>query len=80
MNKNLQTFPILISERLTLRKLSKKDSEEILQLRSSTEINKYLERKLSTTVEDALNFIKSINENEGEDYFIGQLQRLAKIN
>ena len=69
MNKNLQTFPILISERLTLRKLSKKDSEEILQLRSSTEINKYLERKLSTTVEDALNFIKSINENEGEELF-----------
>ena len=85
MNKNLQTFPILISERLTLRKLSKNDSTEILQLRSDTEVNKFLERKPSKTVYDALNFINSIIENEsgklfywaitktGEDRLIGTI-------
>ena len=66
---NLQTFPILITERLTLRKLSKRDSEEVLQLRSDAEVNKYLGRKLSRTVEDALNFISSIIENEDDDLF-----------
>jgi len=66
---NLQTFPILITERLTLRKLSKKDSEEILQLRSDAEVNKYLGRKLSKTVEDALNFISNIIENKDDDLF-----------
>ncbi|MFV8467271.1 GNAT family N-acetyltransferase [Flavobacterium sp. LB1P62] len=69
MNKNLQTFPILITERLTLRKLSKNDSEEILQLRSNTEINKFLDRKPSKTLEDALNFIKSIIEDESNELF-----------
>jgi ribosomal-protein-alanine N-acetyltransferase len=69
MNRNLQTSPILVSERLTLRKLSKRDSEEILKLRSDKEINKFLDRKPSKTVDDALNFINSINENEGEELF-----------
>ena len=69
MNRNRQTFPILITERLTLRKLSKNDSEEILQLRSDTEINKFLDRKPSKTLEDALNFIYSILENEKDELF-----------
>ena len=67
MNRNLETFPLLISERLTLRRLSKNDSAAILQLRSDTEINKFLDRKTSKTVEDALNFIDNIIENESEE-------------
>jgi ribosomal-protein-alanine N-acetyltransferase len=80
---NLHTFPILVSERLTLRKLSKKDSEEILQLRSNPEINKFLDRKPSKTLEDSLNFINAIIENDtlfywaitktGEDKLIGTI-------
>jgi ribosomal-protein-alanine N-acetyltransferase len=66
---NLQTFPILITERLILRKLSKKDSEEILQLRSDVEINKFLERTPSKTLEDALTFINSIIENKSDTLF-----------
>ena len=69
MNRNLQTSPILISERLTLRKLSKNDSAEILQLRSDTEVNKFLDRKPSKTVKDTLNFINSIIENESKQLF-----------
>jgi [ribosomal protein S5]-alanine N-acetyltransferase len=69
MNRNRQTFPILITERLTLRKLSKNDSEEILQLRSDTGINKFLDRKPSKTLEDALSFIYSILENEKDELF-----------
>lgn len=66
---NLHTFPILITERLTLRKLSKNDSEEILQLRSDAEVNKFLGRKPSKTIEDALNFISNIIENEDDKLF-----------
>ena len=69
MNNNLQTFPILITERLRLRKLSINDSEEILQLRSNTEINKFIDRKPSKTSEDALNFINNIIDNESEELF-----------
>jgi ribosomal-protein-alanine N-acetyltransferase len=69
MNRSLQTSLILISERLTLRKLSKSDSEEILKLRSDTEINKFLDRKPSKTVEDALNFINSIENGRGKLFY-----------
>jgi ribosomal-protein-alanine N-acetyltransferase len=70
MTKNSKTCPILITERLTLRQLSKSDSEQILQLRSDTEINKYLNRKPSKTIEDAQSFISSIIENsENQELF-----------
>lgn len=69
MNKDLHTFPILTTERLTLRQLSISDSEEIFLLRSDQEINKFLNRKLSKTLEDAQNFIKNIIENDSELFY-----------
>lgn len=69
LNRNSSSFPVLTTERLTLRQLSKSDSIEILQLRSNPEINKFLDRKPSKTIEDALNFIKNIIENEGDELF-----------
>jgi ribosomal-protein-alanine N-acetyltransferase len=57
-------FPTLLTERLTLRKLSINDAVAILQLRSDEEINKFLGRKPSKTLEDALNFIKIILDND----------------
>ena len=56
-------FPILTTERLTLRQLQINDEEEIFTLRSDSEINKYLDRRLSNTIEDARNFINNVNEN-----------------
>ncbi|WP_284651423.1 GNAT family N-acetyltransferase [Flavobacterium terrisoli] len=78
MSKESKTFPILTTERLTLRRLSKSDSEEILQLRSNPEINKYLDRKPSKTLEDALNFIKKIAENESDDFFYWAITETGK--
>lgn len=69
MNKESKTFPTLTTERLTLRQLSKNDSEEILQLRSNPEINKFLDRKPSKTLEDALSFINNITENDSNGLF-----------
>ena len=56
-------FPILKTERLTLRQLVNDDEQEIFILRSDSEINKYLDRQISETIEDARNFINKINEN-----------------
>ena len=65
------TFPILTTERLTLRRLSIDDRQEIFSLRSNTEINKYLDREPSKTSEDAIIFINKINENieKGGTYY-----------
>ena len=63
VNINFTPFPILTTERLTLRQLSIDDKQNIFALRSDTEINKYLDRVPSKTIEDAINFIKKINDN-----------------
>jgi [ribosomal protein S5]-alanine N-acetyltransferase len=63
LNRNFTPFPILATERLTLRQLQISDENEIFILRSDSEINKYLDRQLSNTIEDARNFINKVNEN-----------------
>ncbi|TCC89188.1 N-acetyltransferase [Pedobacter frigiditerrae] len=63
LNKNFTPFPILKTERLTLRQLEIGDDQEIFTLRSDSEINKYLDRKRSDSLEDAKSFINNILTN-----------------
>ena len=63
INRSFTPFPILATERLILRQLIIDDEQEIFSLRSDGEINKYLDRQVSNTIEDARNFIKKVNEN-----------------
>jgi [ribosomal protein S5]-alanine N-acetyltransferase len=63
LNRTFTPFPILTTERLTLRQLVVNDEQEIFTLRSDSEINKYLDRKIANTIDDARNFINRINEN-----------------
>ena len=63
ITRDFTSFPILTTERLTLRQLSIDDQQNIFALRSDTEINKYLGRAPSKTIEDAINFINRINDN-----------------
>src|SRR5438128_7452754 len=61
--KNFTPFPVLKTERLTLRQLISSDDKEIFALRSDDNVNKYLDRKPSKSIDDAKNFIQTINEN-----------------
>lgn len=63
LNRIFTPFPILTTGRLTLRPLVIADEQEIFTLRSDREINKYLGRQLSNTIDDARDFINKINEN-----------------
>ena len=63
LNRSFTPFPILTTERLTLRQLVIADKQEIFTLRSDSEINKYLDRQISNTIDDARNFINKVNEN-----------------
>lgn len=63
LNRTFTPFPILITERLSLRRLVIADDQAIFALRSDAEINRYLGRQLSNTIDDARNFINKINEN-----------------
>ena len=60
---NSTTFPILKTERLTLRQLLIDDKLDIFALRSDPGVNKYLNRQPCHTVEDAIIFINKVNDN-----------------
>lgn len=64
---NSATFPILTTERLTLRQLSIDDQQDIFALRSDPRINEFLDRQLCKTNEEAINFIKKVNDNIEKD-------------
>jgi len=61
METKFNPFPSLTTERLSLRKLSPDDANEIFYLRSDEHINKYLDRPKAISIEDANNFINKTN-------------------
>ena len=63
MGKDFTPFPVLKTERLTLRQLLGSDDKEIFALRSDDNVNKYLDRKPGKTIDEAKDFIRNINEN-----------------
>ena len=63
LNRIFTPFPVLKTERLTLRQLVNNDDQEIFTLRSDSEINKYLDRQTANTIDDARDFISKVNEN-----------------
>lgn len=65
--KKFTPFPVLKTERVTLRQLLINDDKEIFALRSNHSVNKYLDRKPSKTIDDAKKFIRTINENIQRD-------------
>lgn len=62
-NRIFTPFPTLKTERLILRQLVISDASQILILRSDESVNRYLDRRLSTSVEDAKSFVQTITEH-----------------
>lgn len=62
LNKTFTPFPVLTTKRLTLRQLTTHDEQAIFTLRSDSEINKFLDRKIAGTPDDARQFINTVNE------------------
>ena len=58
---NFKPFPNLTTERLLLRQPDINDDKEILAIRSSEIVNKYLDRPTVISLEEARNFIHKIN-------------------
>lgn len=80
LNRIFTSFPILTTERLTLRQLVIADEQEIFTLRSDGEINKYLDRQVSNTIDDARNFINKVNENINKNDSLYWAITLSKSN
>ena len=58
---NFSPFPVLQTERMLLRRLTKADSEQMLILRSDDRVMQYIEREKTTSLHDAEAFIDRIN-------------------
>ena len=63
LNITFIPFPVLTTQRLTLRQLVANDEQAIFTLRSDTEINKFLDRKMADCLDDARQFINAVNDN-----------------
>ena len=62
-NRIFTPFPILKTDRLILRQLVNTDDNEIFALRSDDNVNRYLDRQPSKSIEDARSFIQTVTEN-----------------
>lgn len=65
--------PVLRTHRLLLRQLKPSDDRAILTLRSDPEVNRYIDRPLSVSLEEARQFIQKITEGiaKGESFYWG---------
>jgi len=61
--KKLTPFPVLHTQRLTLRPLRGSDDQEVWALRSNEYVNRYLDRRPCTSLENARHFIHAITES-----------------
>ena len=64
MNDKNTPPPILETDRLTLRPLQTSDDQQIFALRSNEDVNRFLGRKPSASIDDARKFIQAIVENQ----------------
>lgn len=62
LNLGFVNFPALFTKRLALRQLNAADAEQVHALRSSEEVNQFLDRAPSTCTEDALAHIRKIED------------------
>jgi ribosomal-protein-alanine N-acetyltransferase len=62
-DKTFTPFPVLKTARLTMRQLAHSDVHEVFDLRSDGNVNKYLDRARSQSLDDAKNFIQAINKS-----------------
>lgn len=67
---NFHPFPDLSSERLALRQITLEDAKEIFFLRSDKQVLQFLDRDPITSNDDALQWIKMIDEGVKENQFI----------
>lgn len=83
---NFDPFPVLVTDRLLLRRTVVSDAERLFQMRSDKRVMQYIIRPLATSIEDVLPIIAIFDEllasNEGihwaiclkeENLFIGNI-------
>ena len=63
LDVNFDPFPVLTSQRLLLRRLQVHDVDAIFNLRSNPEVMRYVNRPLTRTKEEAMEWYEKVNAN-----------------
>jgi ribosomal-protein-alanine N-acetyltransferase len=63
LNFNFSSFPTLVTERLTLRRIEDNDIPELFDLRSNNRVMEFVDRPLATSLEDISDFLQRINDS-----------------
>jgi ribosomal-protein-alanine N-acetyltransferase len=63
LNLNFHPFPILYTERLVLKSITKNDANDIFRMRSDKKIMQFISRPMAASVNDALEYINKIQES-----------------
>ena len=64
---NFNPFPLLKTERLTLREIETSDAGEIFVLRSDERVMRFIDRPRAESLEDAAKIIELITENQAKN-------------
>lgn len=67
---NFKPFPFLSTERLNLRRVTNEDAEEVFFLRSDKRMLQFLDRDPAKSVDEAIQWIRLINEAIDNDQYI----------
>ena len=63
LNPNFSPFPILQTQRLTLRHIDKSDAPDLFKLRSDKRVMQFIDRPMAESVQDALTLITKIEDS-----------------
>jgi ribosomal-protein-alanine N-acetyltransferase len=70
LHLNFIPFPVITTQRLILRKLTIKDAEAIMMLRSDEQVNKFIDRPKSIDLNEAKKFIEKIENGINDNQWI----------
>jgi [ribosomal protein S5]-alanine N-acetyltransferase len=79
-DKVFENFPVMKTERLLLRNVKSSDAESIFKLRSNDQVMIHMDSDYHNSVEDALKFIKLINDDYNDKSGINWAIELTGTN
>ena len=80
MELNFDPFPVIETKRLSLRRMTRDDAEQLFYLRSHADVMKYIDRPMAKTVEDAVAYIDMIDFHIGRNEVINWAIALKDAN
>ncbi|SDF70451.1 GNAT family N-acetyltransferase [Mucilaginibacter sp. P25] len=67
LSPNFNPFPVLVTERLILRRFTRDDAADLFEMRSNETVMQYIHRPINKTIDDAISLIDVIEDLLGKN-------------